>query len=88
MHCRLIALRKYELIHAEEQECGWRIETRKRLSGKLKNNTYKVYISKEGVKYYSLAKATRDGGFQGADGVSDGRKKRAKRKAKAKPSKS
>lgn len=58
---------------------------RKRMSGKLKGNVYKVYIDSEGNKYYSLKKAA-DNGFVVVDGLGDGRTKKSKKPAK-KPSK-
>lgn len=56
------------------------------MSGKLKNSAYKVYIAPgdSGLKYYSLPKAV-EGGFK-ADDSHDGRTKRGKKAAKAKPS--
>lgn len=65
----------------------WTIETRRRLTGKLKGHTYKVYIDSEGRKEYSLPKAKAKG-FDGSDEVPDGRTKRGKAaKAKAKQKK-
>ena len=55
----------------------WKIETRRRLSGKLKDSTYKVFIDPAGIKYYSLAKA-KQGGFTHSEQV-DGRKTRKSR---------
>ncbi len=52
------------------------MEVRKRLSGKLMGNLYKVYVSPNDAKYYSLAKAVANG-FK-AEWSQDGRKKRAK----------
>ena len=52
------------------------MEVRKRLSGKLVGNLYKVYVSPNDAKYYSLAKAIANG-FK-AEWSQDGRKKRAK----------
>ena len=66
-------LRKYEVIDRSEQD-GWTIETRKRMSGKLKGGTYKVFIAPSGVKHYSLSKA-REGGFKGSI-ERDGRKRK------------
>ena len=53
---------------------SWKIEVRKRLSGKLKGNLYKVYISPKGAKFYSRSKATEQG--FAADDAQDGRKKK------------
>ena len=55
------------------------METRKRMSGKLKGGLYKVYISPDSVKYYSLNKAISEGGFQG-QASTDGRRTRRKKK--------
>ena len=60
---------------------GWKIEVRKRLTGKLKGQQYKVFIGPDGAKFYSLAKAISHG-FNGGSGL-DGRKKKTK-KAKSK----
>ena len=60
---------------------------RKRLSGKLRGNLYKVYISPDGAKHYSLSKA-KDNGFPADEGDGrKGRKKRVGRAAKAKAAK-
>ena len=48
-----------------------------RLTGKLKGGTYKVFISKDGTKYYSLCQAIKHG-FK-SDGTTDGRKNRKKK---------
>ena len=69
-------LRKYEVIDRSEQD-GWTIETRKRMSGKLKGGTYKVFIEPSGVKHYSANKA-KLAGFKGSRAC-DGRKKRGKK---------
>lgn len=53
---------------------SWKIEVRKRLSGKLKGNLYKVYISPKGAKFYSRSKAIEQG--FAADDAQDGRKKK------------
>ena len=67
-----------------DSQDGWKIETRKRLSGKLKGGEYKVFISPCGTKYYSMAKAIAQGGLKRSDSK-DGRKnKKGKPKAKAK----
>lgn len=50
------------------------MEVRKRLSGKLKGNLYKVFVSPNDSKYYSLAKAV-ENGFK-AEWSQDGRKKK------------
>ena len=67
-------LRKFEVIATADAQDGWQIETRKRLSGKMKNYTYKVFIDPHGTKYYSLAKAVQVG-FK-ASAADDGRKTR------------
>ena len=51
------------------------------MSGKMQGQLYKVCISPSGVKYYSLAKAIKDGNFNG-DGCKDGRKKARKTNTK------
>ena len=57
----------------------WKIETRKRMSGKLEGKLYKVFIAPGGVKYYALGKAI-EAGLK-PDGTTDGRKgPRSKRK--------
>lgn len=58
------------------------METRKRLTGKQKGNTYKVFISKDGGKFYSLTKA-KEQGFKD-EGICDGRKTRHKSRGKKK----
>ena len=71
-------LRNYELVEtiALAQD-GWKVEVRKRLSGKLAGNLYKVFVSSDGTKHYSMAKAVQ-GGFN-ADNYEDGRKTRHKK---------
>lgn len=44
------------------------------MSGKLRGNLYKVFLSPDGSKYYSLTKA-KESGFCDA-GYEDGRKKK------------
>ena len=51
---------------------SWKIEVRKRLSGKLMGNLYKVYISPNGAKFYSRSKAIEQG--FASDDAQDGRK--------------
>ena len=84
------SLRKYEVIELLEFPQEWKVETRKRLSGKLKGGLYKVFINGEGRKFYSLTEAVKSG-FSPPEGfIVDARKNRAKggkqpkRKAKAK----
>ena len=60
----------------------WKIELRKRLSGKMKGQTYKVFISPDGGKYYSLAKAKTDGGFNPGSMTVDGRRRQQKKPEK------
>ena len=66
-------LRNFELVETVKLAQDWQIQVRKRLSGKLAGNLYKVFVRPDGVKYYSLGKA-RAGGFT-AD-YEDGRKRR------------
>ena len=47
------------------------------MTGKLRGNTYKVFIDGAGSKFYSLSKAL-ENGFK-ADGSLDGRKTRHKK---------
>lgn len=70
--------RKFDIIELADGQDGWKIETRKRLTGKLKGSTYKVYISPSSCKYYALTKA-QDNGFKATD-ANDGRKNRRKKK--------
>lgn len=72
--------RKFEVIELAGGQDGWKIETRKRLSGKLKGNTYKVFISPNDAKYYALTKA-QENGFK-PDDTTDGRKRRRNQKKK------
>ena len=75
-----LTLRKFEVVESISLQ-DWKVETRKRMSGKLKGNLYKVYINPEGVKYYSLSKAIKEGGFVPDESTNtDGRKTRRKRK--------
>ena len=74
-----IPLRKYEVVETLTTPQDWKIETRKRLTGKLKGQEYKVFVDPEGCKHYSFSKA-QQAGFDGE--CPDGRKKRAKAKAK------
>ena len=75
-------LRKFEVVEVADCQDGWKIETRKRLTGKLRGNTYKVFIDGSGSKCYSLSKAV-ENGFK-ADGTVDGRKNRHKKGKAAK----
>ena len=69
-------LRKFEVVEIADCQDGWKVETRKRLTGKLRGNTYKVFVDGDGSKFYSLSKALKNG-FK-ADGTVDGRKTRHK----------
>ena len=69
---------KFEVVQIDTVQ-DWKIEVRRRLTGKLKGHTYKVFIDSNGQKFYSLAKAKKDGGFQHADAI-DGRKTRHAKK--------
>lgn len=61
---------------------GWKIETRKRVSGKQQGSTYKVFIPPDGsTKYYSLKKAVLEGGFKKSKSM-DGRRTRHKKSGK------
>ena len=66
------------MIATADVQDGWKIETRKRMSGKLKGSTYKVFLAPSGAKYYSMAKAVQDGGFKRTLSC-DGRMKRRKK---------
>ena len=68
--------RKFDVVQVDAVQ-DWKIEVRRRLTGKLAGSTYKVFVAPTGVKYYSLAKAKADGGFDGGE-VVDGRKNRKK----------
>ena len=65
---------------AQEGSEGWQVEMRKRLTGKLKGQLYKVFVSPTGTKFYSLTKA-KEAGLKGKS-IPDGRTKKAKKKAK------
>ena len=67
-------LRNFELVEIIALAQDWQIQVRKRLSGKLAGNLYKVFIAPDGIKHYSLAKA-RQAGFNAED-YQDGRKAR------------
>lgn len=75
-----IDLRKFEVIaiRATGQD-GWKIETRKRVSGKLMGQEYKVFIAPDGTKHYSLTSAANKGGFKRTKSM-DGRTARHKKK--------
>ena len=82
MFGKCIDLRKYEVVSVVNGQDGWKIEERKRQSGKLLGQCYKVFISPTDVKYYSLAKAIKDGGFKPSDTSEiDGRKRGKNKKA-------
>lgn len=71
-----IDLRKFEIFRTIDGQDGWKIEWRKRMSGKLKGNLYKVFLSPTGGKHYSLKDAKAQG-FKGGPEL-DGRRKRKK----------
>ena len=73
----VVELRKFEVIELADAQDGWKIETRRRMSGKMKGQNYKVYISPDGTKYYSLTQACKNG-FQ-ASAEHDGRTTRRKK---------
>ena len=77
----ILYLRKFEVVETIDLAQDWTIEVRKRLSGKLAGNTYKVFIAPDKNKFYSLAKA-RANGFAATDYV-DGRSKKATKAKKA-----
>ena len=68
----------------ENVQDGWKVETRIRMSGKLKGHEYRAYKSPSGLTYFSLKQAQLNG-FKGwlDDTVPDRRAKKPKAKAKA-----
>lgn len=78
----LFYLRKYDLVERSDKQDGWVLEIRKRMSGKLKGSTYKVFIAPDGGKHYS-APAAEKAGFKRTKSC-DGRKKTKKQTLKGK----
>ena len=78
VHHESLELRNFEIVETIQCLQDWKVEVRKRLSGKLQGNLYKVFISPNDCKFYSLAKAI-VAGFN-PEGFKDGRTKSEKAK--------
>ncbi|CAJ1459461.1 unnamed protein product [Effrenium voratum] len=70
---------KKSSVDCVQSKDGWKVETRKRMSGKLANSLYKVYIGPDERQYYSHAKA-RLAGFKGEGGRCSGQAARGSKK--------
>lgn len=71
-------------LHTEPMQDGWVVETKIRLRGKGRGQTYKVFRAPDGTAYYTVSAALKKG-FKGfLDGTCPVPKAKAKSKAKAK----